>query len=105
MDRDRLGVQMIPRFTMGPAMPSALTVFVAAFRPPISDPDHVERDVRVAAKEISPLCRPTSESFTQRKIAAISRKTAVGEVCIVQNHLLNRASSKRGLAAPAMSAI
>lgn len=52
MDRDRLGVQMIPRFTMGPAMPSALTVFVAAFRRPISDPDHVERDIRVAAKEI-----------------------------------------------------
>jgi hypothetical protein len=42
MDWGRFGVQMIPRFAMGSAMPSALMVFVSVSRAQISDPDHVE---------------------------------------------------------------
>ena len=42
MDWGRFGVQMIPRFAMGSAMPSALIVFISVFRAQISDPYHIE---------------------------------------------------------------
>jgi hypothetical protein len=40
MDWGRFGVQMIPRFTMGSAMPSALASVLAVFYMAISDLHH-----------------------------------------------------------------
>lgn len=75
MDRGRFGGQMIPSFTMGSAMPSALVLFVAGFCLTICDLNHLALVIQLTIGRSSAVSAFDARPLTLAKIARSALRT------------------------------